>query len=168
MTKPRIESWNRLIEGARRVVGGLVVLEHSHGLLVGGEVTLLAAIDDLLAADAANSAARAADGLEELHRLIRLGVAGFGLQGLNGGLAAPVAVEEGDHGEAASRPVATGEVGALGVLTADEAGAAVGHQAQSTATGFGAAVAETGREFSSRGSGHVEIELEVAFLRLAS
>ena len=42
--------------------------------------------------------------LEELHRLIRLGVAGFGLQGLNGGLAAPVAVEEGDHGEAASRP----------------------------------------------------------------
>ena len=59
----RIESWNRLIEGARRVVGGLVVLEHSHGLLVGGEVTLLAAIDDLLAADAANSATRAADGL---------------------------------------------------------------------------------------------------------
>ena len=59
----RIESSNRLIEGARRVVGGLVVLEHSHGLLVGGEVTLLAAIDDLLAADAANSATRAADGL---------------------------------------------------------------------------------------------------------
>ena len=42
--------------------------------------------------------------LEELHRLIRLGVAGFGLQGLNGGLAAPVAIQEGDHGEAASRP----------------------------------------------------------------
>ena len=35
------------------------------------------------------------------------------------------------------------------------------------ATGFGAAVAETGREFSSRGSGHVEIGLEVEFLRLA-
>lgn len=65
------------------------------------------------------------------------------------------------------KPVATGEVGALGVLTADEAGAAVGHQAQSTATGFGAAVAETGREFSSGGSGHVEIGLEVEFLRLA-
>jgi hypothetical protein len=65
------------------------------------------------------------------------------------------------------KPVATGEVGALGVLTADEAGAAVGDQAQSTATGFGAAVAETGREFSSGGSGHVEIGLEVEFLRLA-
>ena len=104
MTNPRIESWNRLIEGARRVVGGLVVLEHSHGLLVGGEITLLATIDDLLAADAANGARGAADGLDELHRLVRLGVAGFGLQGLNGGLAAPVAVEEGDQGEAASRP----------------------------------------------------------------
>jgi len=146
----------RLLLGGGAVVW-LLVCEQRGGRLVGaGEIAAGSHVPEaLLASGAADDTGWATAGLKgELDGLSTFTSVELVGSFLSGHPDADV-IEEGHKLGKATAPIPANGLGGLSVFANDEAMAARGHQAESTATGFSAAVAETGRPAEGTCGSHV-------------
>lgn len=147
--------YSDLIESAGVVRGLLVVLQHSGALRVARHVTGGAAHELLLTIGTASDARAAEAILDEEHALIGLGLdtTVLLLEGVEGAHAVADRADDGNEPADARAPVATGASSVLTVLAENEATTARGDEAETAATGFGAAITKSGGPVGSGGDG---------------